>query len=180
MSNRGDILITVILIMVGIILMIFVPLMTISNTQDDITQVAVHSLVADFVNNASKKGKITKDDYNDFIAKLTATGNSYDIQLEHQILTINPNKSETMQVGENLSYSEFNTTILYNEEKGVYGAKGEYLLKKGDYIIATVKNTNKTIGTQLANALFSVIGKDVYVIATSASALVVNTGSYSK
>ena len=88
----SDTLIVIIGIFLAAILMFVFPLMTVSNTQDDISQVAVQSLVAEFVNNAATKGKVTQDDYNTFITKLNATGNTYEVQLEHKIMTTNPNK----------------------------------------------------------------------------------------
>ncbi|MGN1310254.1 MAG: hypothetical protein ACI4VP_00835 [Clostridia bacterium] len=175
----SDTLITVIGIFLAAILMFVFPLMAVSNTQDEISQVAVQSLVSEFVNNAATKGKITQDDYNSFISKLYATANTYDVQLEHKIMTVNPNKGETEQLGENLYYSVYNSTIL-DGDNGVNSAKGEYLLKKGDYILATVKNTNTTIASQIKNFVYSIVGKDTYTIAASASASVVNTGNYSK
>ncbi len=178
-NMSGNTLMVVIVIIVGATLMFFVPLMAVTNTQDEISQVAVQSLVAEFVNNAATKGKVTQDDYNSFITKLYATANTYDIQLEHKIMTVNPNKGETEQLGENLYYSVYNSIIL-DGENGVNSAKGEYLLKKGDYFICTVKNTNTTIASQIKNAIYSLVGKDTYTIAASASALVVNTGNYSK
>ena len=170
----SDTLITVIAIFLAAILMFVFPLMTVSNTQDDIAQVAVQSLVAEFVNNAATKGKITQDDYNAFISKLYATGNTYSVELEHKIMTSNPNKGSTDQLGENLYYSVYDPTII--EGDAGIKTKNEYLMKKGDYIIATVKNTNVTIASQIKNFLYSIVGKDTYTIASSASALVVNTG----
>ena len=167
----SDTLITVIAIFLAAVLMFVFPLMTVSNTQDEISQVAVQSIVAEFVNNVASKGEITKNDYEAFTTKLYATGNTYDIQLEHKIMTTNPNKGEGNKAGESLYYSEFTSEI----EKAL-GETGEYKLKKGDYIIATVKNTNITIATQLKNFLYSIVGKDTYTIAASSSALVVNTG----
>lgn len=174
----SDTLITVIAVFLAAVLMFVFPLMTITNSQDDISQVAVQSLVAEFINNAARKGKITQDDYNDFLTKLYATGNTYEVQLEHKIMTVNPNKGETDELGENLYYSVYNSTIV----EGTNGVNNqeEYLLKKGDYIIATVKNTNTTMASQLKNFLYSIVGKDTYTIAGSASALVANTGNYSK
>ena len=154
------------------------PLMTVSNTQDDISQVAVQSLVAEFVNNAATKGKITQNDYNAFLSKIYATGNTYEVQLEHKIMTTNPNKGADDQLGENLYYSVYNSAIVDSTETGV-NYNQEYLMKKGDYIIATVKNTNTTIASQIKNFLYSIVGKDTYTIAASSSALVVNTGNYS-
>lgn len=170
----SDTLITIIAIFLAAILMFVFPLMAVSNTQDSVSQVAVQSLVAEFVNNAASKGKITMDDYTGFLSKLNATGNTYDVQLEHKIMTTNPNKGERDQLGENLYYSVYNNTIL-DDGSGVYS--GEYLLKKGDYIMCSVKNTNITIASQVKNFVYSIVGKDTYTIAASASALVVNTGN---
>lgn len=171
----SDTLITVIGIFLAAILMFVFPLMTLSDTQDDISQVAVQSLVSEFINNAATKGKVTQDDYTSFITKLNATGNTYSVELEHKIMTTNPNKGASDQLGENLYYSVYNSTIVDSETTGVRNNK-EYLMKKGDYIIATVKNTNTTIGSQIKNFVYSIVGKDTYTIAASASALVVNTG----
>lgn len=170
----SDTLITIIAVFLAAILMFVFPLMTISDTQDDISQVAVQSLVSEFINNAATKGKITEEDYDTFISKLYATSNTYDVQLEHKIMTTNPNKVSTDQLGENLYYSVYNTTIL-DENSGV--KSGEYILKKGDYISCTVKNTNTTLASQIKNFIYSIVGKDTYTIAASASALVVNTGT---
>lgn len=172
----SDTLITIIGIFLAAVLMFVFPLMTVSNTQDDISQVAVQSLTAEFVNNAATEGKVTQDDYNSFLSKLYATGNTYDVQLEHKIMTTNPNKGQTEQLGENLYYSVYNSAIVDSTETGVnYNQK--YLMKKGDYFTATVKNTNTTIASQIKNFLYSIVGKDTYTIAASASALVVNTGN---
>lgn len=172
----SDTLITIIGIFLAAILMFVFPLMTVSNTQDDISQVAVQSLVSEFVNNAATKGKVTQEDYNSFLSKLYATGNTYSVELEHKIMTTNPNKGATDQLGENLYYSVYDSTIIDGDNGVNRSATKEYLMKKGDYIIATVKNTNTTIGSQIKNFLYSIVGKDTYTIAASASALVVNTG----
>ena len=172
----SDTLITIIGIFLAAILMFVFPLMAVSNTQDEISQVAVQSLVSEFVNKEATKGKVTQDDYNEFLSKLYATGNTYDVQLEHKIMTTNPNKGATDQLGENLYYSVYNSTIVDSTTTGV-NHNEEYLMKKGDYIICTVKNTNITIGSQIKNFLYSIVGKDTYTIAASASASVVNTGN---
>lgn len=161
----------VVIIIVAVGLMFVIPLIIVSNNQDDITQTAVQSLVAEFVNKEATKGKITPDDYNEFLSKLYATGNTYSVELEHKIMTINPNKGDDNKSGENLFYSVYNSTIL---EK--VNGKEDYLMKKGDYLICTVKNTNQTMGSQLSSAIYS-IGEDTYSIAASESALVVNTGN---
>lgn len=161
------------LIIFGIVLVVIFPLMAISNTQDDIAQVAVQSLVSEFVNKEATKGKVTATDFNELLAKLDATGNSYDVQLEHKIMTSNPNKGNKDQLGENLYYSVYNSDIIEGS-RGIY-ANNEYTMKKGDYFICVVKNTNQTIGSQILSSIFPV-GKNTYRIAASSTALVVNTG----
>lgn len=178
--DMGDILMVVIVIIGAAVLMFVYPLMTVSSTQDDISQVAVQSLVAEFVNKEATKGKVTLDDYNEFISKLYATGNTYSVELEHKILTTNPNKGADDQLGENLFYSVYDSTIVDGTNGINNSATGEYLMKKGDFFICTVKNTNQTIGKQILSAVYSIVGEDTYSIAASGSALVSNTGSYSE
>lgn len=178
--EKGNVLMTVIAVVCGVLIMIVFPLMAVSDTQDDISQVAVQSLVAEFVNKEATKGKVTLDDYNEFISKLYATGNTYEVQLEHKIMTTNPNKGAADQLGENLYYSVYDPTILDGSSGVNNTTTGEYLMKKGDYFICTVKNTNTTIASQLKNWAYSIVGKDTYTIAASGSALVVNTGSYAQ
>lgn len=168
----------VFIIIVALGLMFTIPLIIVSNNQDDITQTAVQSLVAEFVNKEATKGKITLDDYNEFTEKLYATGNTYSVELEHKIMTTNPNKGAEDKNGENLYYSVYNSTIIAGDNGINNNSTGEYLMKKGDYLICTVKNTNKTLGAQVSGAIYS-IGEDTYTIAASESALVVNTGNYS-
>lgn len=177
--SLGEGLSFVFIIIIAATLMFFVPVMIVSNNQDDISQVAVQSLVAEFVSKEAVKGKVTLDDYNEFVSKLHATGNTYSVELEHKIMTTNPNKGATDQLGENLYYSVYDSTIIQGEKGINNSATGEYLMKKGDYLICTVKNTNRTRGEQFASAIYSIVGKDTYSIAASGSALVVNTGSYS-
>lgn len=179
MSERGEALITVAVFIIGTVVMFCIIVMSVSNTQDDISKVAVQSLVAEFVYTEASKGKVTQSDYNAFLEKLDATGNTYEVQLEHKIMSTNPNKGEKDKAGENRHYSVFNTGILDNGINKA-GGNGEYLMEKGDYFGATVKNTNTTIATQFMNAIFKMVGRDNYVIAASAYALVPNTGSYSK
>ena len=89
-------------------------------------------------------------------------------------MTENPNKNANDQLGENTYYSVYNATIL-DGENGLNN-KDVYVLKKGDYISATVKNTNITIAAQIKNFAYKIVGKDTYQILADASALVVNTG----
>lgn len=171
----SDTLISIVGIFLAVILMFIFPLMTVASKNDELAQTAVQVAVTEFVNDVSTQGKITQLDYDKLISKLYATGNSYDVQIEAKILDDNPRRvvvaGNPNDVGNYKYYSEYTSTILEN-----LASKNQYELKKDDYITVTVKNTNITIGTQLKNFLYKLIGKDTYTIGASASSVVVNGG----
>ena len=172
----SDTFITIITIVIVAVVMFVFPLMATANQNDAITQTSVQTIVSDFVNTAAREGKITMNNYDNFMQKLSATGNSYDVELEVQILDDNPGrKGDNLNViGENIYYSEYTNDIV----KDVQSATSNYAynLKQGDYVLAKVKNNNVTFGTQLKNFLYSAFGKDTIVIEADSSALVTTTG----
>ena len=147
--------------------------MATANQNDSITQTSVQTMVSDFVNTVAREGKITETNYDEFVQKLYATGNSYSIELEVQHLGDNPGKKgENINViGENVYYSVFTNYI-----EGELESNHVYKLKQGDYIKAKVQNTNVTFGTQMKNFFYSIMGKDTIAIEASSSALVTTTG----
>ena len=170
----SDTFITVIAIMTVALIMFIFPLMATANQNDSITQTSVQTMVSDFVNTVAKEGKITQSNYDEFLQKLYATGNSYAVELEVQILDDNTSKKgENINViGENIYYSVFTNDI---EEK--LKSDQVYKLKQGDYIKAKVQNTNVTFGTQMKNFMYSLMGRDTIAIEASGSALVTTTGN---
>lgn len=169
----SDTLMAIIGIFLGVILMFVLPLTIMANKNDEISQTVVQVAVSDFVDTATKKGKITAFDYDKLIQKLSATGNSYDVQIEAQIIDDNPRRAATTlareQTGEFKYYSVYTNTILEEVDNN-----GEYPLKKDDYLIVNVKNTNITLATSLKSIFYRLIGNETYAIGTSSSALVVN------
>lgn len=173
----SDTLMSIIGIFLAIVIMFVFPLMELAGKGDEVSQTVVEVAVSDFVNTVATTGQITWSDYNKLLQKLYSTGNSFDIQIEAQILDDNPRRATTTAssnvLGEYKYYSVYTNTILSELEKS---ENSKYQLKNDDYIIVSVKNTNTTMGTQLKNLLYNLIGKDTYTIGTSSSALVLNTG----
>lgn len=169
----SDTFITVMAVMITALLLFIVPVMATANQNDAITQTSVQAIVSEFVNTAAKEGKITESNYDNFVQKLYATGNSYSIDLEVRVFDDNPGKKgENLNViGENIYYSVFTNTITDKIDN-----EGVYKLKQGDYVMAKVQNTNVTMGTQLKNFIYSIMGKDTIAIEASSSALVTTTG----
>ena len=159
-------------------LMFVVPLMAVSERNNDIAQSVAQTAVTEFVNGATNMGAIKPSEYEALISKLDSTGNTFEITLEVQHLDENFGKKNAMTagdlIGENQRYSTFTTEILEHMYNG--SNIQNYTLKKGDNIIVTVKNTNETIAGQLRKFAYKVTGKGTYEIAASASGMVVNNG----
>ena len=167
----SDVFITLITVMLALILMFIFPLAFIGNQNEIITGDDIRILADDFVNKASREGKIIDTDYYEFLEKLNATGNTYNVSLEVQILdnTNLSDRKDVYVVGENMYYSEFTTAI-----EDTLVAQGEYILKQGDYVKVKIENTNITFGTQIKRFMYGILGKDVTTMDTNSSAIVVS------
>lgn len=171
----GDSLITIIAIFLAAILMFVFPLMSISERNDDIAQLGIQTATTEFVDNVSSIGKITTEDYNAFMQSLAATGNSYDVEMEVKVLDENPGKKTTWavtdKIGENIYYSVYTSQI---EE--VLSTDNKYVLKEGDILTVSVKNTNTTISQMLRNFFYTVSGSDTYQVAAKHAAMIKSNG----
>ena len=169
-----DTLMTIIGIFIAVILMILFPLVETAGKNDDIAQTAVQIAASNFVNEVAKEGKITQRMYDELLVRIQATGNMFDVILEARILDENPEKRTVtagLETTESQYYSVYTNSIMASLRD-----HGEYLLKRDDYILVTIKNTNTTLGTQLKGVFYKFLGKDTYAIGASASALTINTG----
>ena len=176
----GDTLITVIAIVLAAVLMFVFPLMTMSDRTDDVSQLSVETATTDFVDDVRTTGKLTMDKYSKFVESISATGNSYDVEMELNVLDENPGKKTTQaektKIGENVYYSVYTSQILdtINPSNGVTKTLA---LKEGDMFTASVKNTNSTLSQQLKNFFYSVTGNDTYTIAAEHGGIVTANGS---
>ena len=71
-------------VIVSLLLMFLFPLIDTWEMQDNLSYVVVYSSVVDFVDTVRNVGFISNETYNSFETKVNATGNSYDITLEHK------------------------------------------------------------------------------------------------
>lgn len=168
----GDSLITIVAIFLAAILMFVFPLSAISEMNDQETLALVQSYTTEFVNNIRTKGKITQDDYDSYVQQLHATGNSYDVQFELKIADTNPGKkTENQQVGDTTYYSLYTAQV-----EDSLNRSSVLLLKEGDHVGVSVKNTNTTISQMIKNVLYSITGDASYVISAQASGACVAQG----
>ncbi len=172
----SDTLITVVAIILAAILMFVFPLMSIAERSDDMSQLAVQTSVNEFVNSATSVGKVTIENYQKLVSSINATGNAYDIEMEHKILDENVGKKTAWTsgtvIGENVYYSVYTSQITDVLNKG-----GSYAMKEGDIFSVSIKNTNKTMAQTIRGAFYSATGSDTYQIAAQHSGIVKATGS---
>ena len=160
----GDSLITIVAIFLAAILMLVFPLAAISEMNDSEALAMAQSYTTEFVNQIRSKGKITKDDYETYVQKLYATGNSYEIDFEVHVADVNPGKkTDNTQIGDTTYYIEYTAQV----EKAL-NDNGIYYLKEGDFIKASFKNTNTTISQMIKSVLYSVTGDSSYLSGSAA------------
>ena len=176
----GDTLITVIAIALAAVLMFVFPLMTMSDRTDDVSQLTVETATTEFVDDIRTTGKLTMDKYSQFVEDISATGNSYEVEMELQVLDENPGKkttqAEATKIGENVYYTMYTSQILDTINPSS-GQTKTLALKEGDIFSTSVRNTNTTMSQQLKNFFYSVTGNDTYVIAAEHGGIVTANGA---
>lgn len=172
----GDSLITIVAIFLAAVLMFVFPLMSMAERTDDVSSLAVQTATTEFVDKVRTTGKLTLDDYDKYIATLSSTGNSFDVEVELQSLDENPGvkttQAEMTKIGENLYYNYYTSQVeeaLSENEK--------ISLKEGDRISVTAKNTNQTISQTLKNFFYQLSGNDTYQIAAQHAGIVTVNGT---
>ena len=176
----GDTLITVVAIGLAAVLMFVFPLMTMSDRTDDVSQLAVETATTDFVDDVRTSGKLSMDKYSKFVENISSTGNSYDVEMEINVLDENPGKkasqAEVKKIGENVYYTMYTSQIM-DQINPQSGKTQTLALKEGDMFTASVKNTNTTLSQQLKNFFYSVTGNDTYTIAAEHGGIVTANGT---
>ena len=95
----SDTLITIIAILLAAILMFVFPLMSVAERSDDMSALSVQTATTEFVDNSRAIGKITMANYQKLVNALSATGNTYDIEMEVKILDENVGKKSAWTSG---------------------------------------------------------------------------------
>ena len=112
----GDSLITVVVIVLAAVLMFVFPLLTVSENSDNTSQLSVQNATTEFVENIRSTGKLTQNAYDKYIQTINSTGNTFDVQIEIQVLDENPGVKTTQtdrtKIGENIYYTQYTTQVL--------------------------------------------------------------------
>lgn len=178
---------TIIALFVAAVLLFIVPLVTLTDRNDNVTQENVRLIVEEFVTDVKNTGVLTREKYQNFENRLASTGNVYEIEMEIQHLDENPGKKTAQanytKIGENVYYSEYTTQILRqigvktNDNESVSSTDDTILLKEGDIVYVGVKNDNSTAAQTLKSSFLSFSNAGEYAISASSSGMVNVNGS---
>ena len=170
--------VTIIGMIIAIIIMLVVPLIQIADRSDDIAQLVVQTATTEFVDDVIKTGQITSSRYQKFINALESSGNTYEIDIEVKILDENTAKKVTDEhrdeIGKNTYYSIFTNQIL---DKIGKSETDTLILKQGDGISVTIRNSSATFSQALKSFYYSAIGEGIHIISATASGTVAINGA---
>jgi hypothetical protein len=147
------------------VLMLWIPLVSMLERQDDIALSIVESEVTRFVDTARDMGKITPRLYNDFLARLEATGSRYDVRIRHQRSEIIPvYDTASGSLGFTGAWSDSRVTegeslilsILYPDDRSIKldDARRVYRMRSGDLLFLEVSNKGHTMAATLSMLFF--------------------------
>lgn len=171
---------TIIALFVGAVLLFVVPIVTLTTRNDNVTQENVKLIVEEFVTDIKNTGLLTTEKYQNFENRLSATGNTYNIEMEIQHLDENPGKKLTQsnytKIGENVYYSEYTTQIL-DKILTKDGTQKSIQLKEGDMVYVGVSNENATAAQNLKGSFLNFSNAGEEVISAKSSGMVNANGN---
>ncbi len=137
---------------VAVILMFVAPVISIYDRQESITYSMVFSAVGELTDITREVGAINELNFSKLLATLSATGNTYDVQLEHYRKVYVPKYDNAGNFMNDyyISYEgSFNEDILSGLE-----ASGKYPLDVGDLFFVQVENRSKTKSQVVKDIVF--------------------------
>ena len=142
---------------IAVILMFVAPLMTMYDRQEAITYSVVFSCVGELTDISREVGMLREQNFSRLMDRLSATGNTYDVQLEHYKKVYVPiyDSAGTFMNDYYISYEgSFNADIMAELQ-----ATGTYDFNVGDLFFVQVENRSKT-RSQVAKSIVFQIESD--------------------
>ncbi|MDO3412849.1 hypothetical protein QWJ34_23990 [Saccharibacillus sp. CPCC 101409] len=151
--------------LLAVLLLFMYPLYEQARSQDKIAGAIVQGAATHFIDGARTKGYITPQMYEEFNAQLAATGNAYEVELEHLHKRYSPDYSDpanpaTFQNSFTTFYDGFYSEqilgVLFPDNGRDKKDSGRrYEMQVGDYIGIELKNINRTAAAQLWDFLMN-------------------------
>lgn len=148
-------------LVLAVLLLYIFPVENMLSRQDDMTRVFVLNETAEFVDAVRNLGYITPVMYLQFSEVLSASGNRYQIEMEHRHVSIIPiytDPDDMTSFQHDYSRNEYATytdEILETLFSQTASASSDryYYLSKGDIFTVQVSNVNKTTATRVQEML---------------------------
>lgn len=144
-------------VLIAVLLLYMFPISAAFDNQDEVSELVVLREVTAFVDMVRDKGYISPVMYSDFEQAIQATGNTFDIQMEHghkryDPVYDDPSRPETFTGEYAVHYDTFYSgqilpVLFPDSAAGKDELSRRYKLYVGDTFTVTVKNTNRTNGT---------------------------------
>ena len=166
-------------IIVAAVLMFLVPLVLLSDRNDDIAQLVAQNATASFVDEVLKNGVITNENYQRFLNRLNSSGKTYEVDIEVKILDKNASQKyteESQEIGQNEYYSIY-TSQIEDKLSNTDGGADKIVLKEDDIIFVTARNTSKTLSQSIKNIYYKIKGEDLHIIVATASGTIAVNGA---
>jgi len=170
--------------LLAVALMFVYPAAEAYRKQDDLSRLVVYNAVTQFVDAVRNKGYLTPAMYQDFRQEIEATGNVFDVQMEHLHKKYTPvytdaANPDTFQNDVDVSYEGFYTTdilsVIYPDNTLPKDHEARrYRMNVGDFFKVTVKNVNRTAGTIMMDFVSGSISGDAPVLAFPYGGMVLN------
>lgn len=138
---------------IAIFLFFYVPLTIFAQKNDMVVQHYVETSAEEFIDIARTNGYISRSEYNSLITKLDATGNIYDIKINHYSKRSNTlNSDENFEATYEVMDKQDILLGMQNSDPS-YGSE-KYVMRKGDFIRIEIKNINPTMATKLMSIAY--------------------------
>ncbi|BFH62185.1 hypothetical protein [Paenibacillus azoreducens] len=171
-------------VLLAVALMFVYPASEAYQRQDDLSRIIVYNAVTQFVDAVRNKGYVTPVMYQDFLIEIQATGNEFDVQMEHMHKTYTPVYTDaadpySFQNEINVSYLGYYTadimSVIYPDNTRPKDDESrKYKLNAGDFFKVTVKNLNRTAGTMMLDFISGSLSGEAPVLAYPYGGMVLN------
>lgn len=171
-------------VLIAVVVMFIYPAAEAYQRQDDLSRVVVYNAVTQFVDAVRNKGYLTPVMYQDFMNQIHATGNEFEVQMEHLHKKYTPVYSDaanpdTFQHDIDVSYAGFYSadimSVIFPDSKVEKDADArKYKMNVGDYFKVTVRNINRTAGTVMMDFVSGTLSGDAPVMAYPYGGMVLN------
>jgi len=147
-------------LILAVLLLYIFPIENMLTRQEDVTRVFVLNETTKFVDSVRNLGYITPLMYMQFTQKLSATGLTYDIEMEHMHSSVNPVYIDPVDITSFQHDYSFHYMVTYTDEiketlfpEPPTTGENRYYLSKGDYFNVSVSNRTRTIAAKVQEML---------------------------